>query len=80
MTTSSLSTAIHLGDEMAEHDFDVVILPIGGGGLISGTIQSFARNGCTTEILGAEPLLAKRCRSLVIVLDNSLQTRRSLKP
>ncbi len=47
-----------LGDEIAERGFDAVILPIGGGGLISGTIQSFARNGCTTEIIGAEPLLA----------------------
>ena len=47
-----------LGDEIAEHDFDAVILPIGGGGLISGTIQSFARNGSRIEILGAEPLLA----------------------
>ncbi len=46
------------GDEIAEHDFDVVIVPIGGGGLISGTIQSFARNACKTEIIGAEPLLA----------------------
>ena len=55
-----------LGDEIAEQDFDIVILPIGGGGLISGTIQSFARNGCTTEILGAEPLLANdAARSLV---------------
>lgn len=46
-----------LGDEIAARDFDTVILPIGGGGLISGTIQSFARNGTTTEIIGAEPLL-----------------------
>ena len=47
-----------LGDEIAAHSFDVVVLPIGGGGLISGMIQSFARNGCNTEIIGAEPLLA----------------------
>lgn len=47
-----------LGDEIAAREFDVVVLPIGGGGLISGTIQSFARNGCSTEIVGAEPLLA----------------------
>ncbi len=47
-----------LGDELAEHDFDTVIIPIGGGGLISGTIQSFARNACKTEIIGAEPLMA----------------------
>ena len=47
-----------LGDELAKHDFDTVIVPVGGGGLISGTIQSFERNGTTTEIVGAEPLLA----------------------
>ncbi|MFN0138602.1 MAG: threonine/serine dehydratase [Pyrinomonadaceae bacterium] len=47
-----------LGDEIAAREFDVVVLPIGGGGLISGTIQSFARNGCLTEVVGAEPLLA----------------------
>ncbi|MEP6789328.1 MAG: pyridoxal-phosphate dependent enzyme [Acidobacteriota bacterium] len=47
-----------LGDELASRGYDSVILPIGGGGLISGTIQSFARNGCKTEILGSEPLLA----------------------
>ncbi|MEQ1921440.1 MAG: pyridoxal-phosphate dependent enzyme [Pyrinomonadaceae bacterium] len=55
-----------LGDEIAAQDFDAVILPIGGGGLISGTIQSFARNGCKTEIIGAEPLLANdAARSLL---------------
>lgn len=47
-----------LGDEIAEHDFDLVVIPVGGGGLISGTIQSFARNGTKTQIIGAEPLLA----------------------
>ena len=47
-----------LGDELTEHNFDVVIIPVGGGGLISGTIQSFIRNNCKTEIIGAEPLMA----------------------
>lgn len=47
-----------LGDELAEHDFDAVIVPVGGGGLISGTIQSFCRKGILTEVIGAEPLLA----------------------
>jgi len=47
-----------LGDEIAELDFDLVVLPIGGGGLISGTIQSFARNEVASEIIGAEPSLA----------------------
>lgn len=47
-----------LGDELAEHNFDAVIVPIGGGGLISGIIQSFCRNGVTTEVIGAEPAMA----------------------
>jgi threonine dehydratase len=47
-----------LGDELAERNFDAVILPIGGGGLISGTIQSFGRNGVNTWIYGAEPIMA----------------------
>jgi threonine dehydratase len=47
-----------LGDELAPHNFDVVIIPIGGGGLISGTIRSFERNNCRTAIYGAEPAMA----------------------
>lgn len=47
-----------LGDELAEHNFDAVVVPIGGGGLISGIIQSFCRNGKLTEVIGAEPLMA----------------------
>lgn len=55
-----------LGDELSEHDFDAVIIPIGGGGLISGTIQSFCRNGKLTEVIGAEPLMANdAARSLL---------------
>nr|HMT08668.1 pyridoxal-phosphate dependent enzyme [Pyrinomonadaceae bacterium] len=47
-----------LGDELAGHNFDAVVVPIGGGGLISGIIQSFERNACKTEIIGAEPAMA----------------------
>ncbi len=47
-----------LGDELAAHDFDVVIVPVGGGGLISGIIQSFCRHGKMTAVIGAEPLMA----------------------
>ncbi|MBK8302582.1 MAG: pyridoxal-phosphate dependent enzyme [Chloracidobacterium sp.] len=55
-----------LGDELSEHDFDAVIIPIGGGGLISGTIQSFCRNGKLTDVIGAEPLMANdAARSLL---------------
>lgn len=46
-----------LGDELAGRGFDVVVVPVGGGGLISGTINSFSRNGDAVEIFGAEPLL-----------------------
>ena len=47
-----------LGDELAKHDFDTVIVPVGGGGLISGIIQSFCRLGKLTQVVGAEPLIA----------------------
>lgn len=47
-----------LGDELAQHNFDAVIIPVGGGGLISGTIKSFERNNCKTTIYGAEPAMA----------------------
>ena len=47
-----------LGDELASHRFDVVVVPIGGGGLISGIITGLCRNGATsTTVVGAEPLL-----------------------
>lgn len=46
-----------LGDELAEKDFDVVIAPIGGGGLISGIISSFDRKGKETQVFGSEPEL-----------------------
>ena len=47
-----------LGDELAEHNFDTVIVPIGGGGLSSGLIQSFQRSNASTEVIGAEPIMA----------------------
>lgn len=46
-----------LGDELAGYNFDAVIVPIGGGGLISGISRAFARKTLMTEVLGAEPLL-----------------------
>ncbi len=45
-----------LGDEIAERDFEVVISPVGGGGLISGTITALGRKGKTADVYGAEPL------------------------
>jgi threonine dehydratase len=49
-----------LGDELANYkkDFDFVISPIGGGGLISGISKGLCRNGNNARLFGAEPLLA----------------------
>ncbi|MGI8470229.1 MAG: threonine ammonia-lyase [Pyrinomonadaceae bacterium] len=47
-----------LGDELSAKKFDVVISPIGGGGLISGISKGLRRNEYRTELIGAEPLLA----------------------
>lgn len=48
-----------LGDEIAVHKekFDVVISPVGGGGLSAGIVSSFCRNGYEAKVFGAEPLL-----------------------
>jgi threonine dehydratase len=48
-----------LGDEIAGYDknFDFVVSPVGGGGLISGISQGFSRNSFNTNLTGAEPLL-----------------------
>ncbi|NOT49066.1 MAG: pyridoxal-phosphate dependent enzyme [Acidobacteria bacterium] len=46
-----------LGDELSQKDFDVILVPVGGGGLISGTITGLCRNGNTAKVYGAEPLL-----------------------
>ncbi|HMM80537.1 MAG TPA: pyridoxal-phosphate dependent enzyme [Pyrinomonadaceae bacterium] len=47
-----------LGDEIAGLGLDVVIVPVGGGGLISGTVESFERSKKPIEIIGAEPAMA----------------------
>ena len=46
-----------LGDEIAQSRFDVVISPVGGGGLISGISKGLCRNGHQAKLIGAEPLL-----------------------
>jgi threonine dehydratase len=46
-----------IGDELAIRTFDGIIVPIGGGGLISGIVNGFKQSGSKTEIIGAEPLL-----------------------
>ncbi len=47
-----------LGDELSAKDFDCVIVPIGGGGLISGISKGLCRNGSQSKLIGAEPLMA----------------------
>ncbi|KXK03282.1 MAG: pyridoxal-5'-phosphate-dependent protein subunit beta [Acidobacteria bacterium OLB17] len=47
-----------LGDELLDLGLDAIIVPIGGGGLISGTVESFERAGKDIDIIGAEPLIA----------------------
>jgi threonine dehydratase len=46
-----------LGDELAVKDFDIVVSPVGGGGLISGIVKGLKRQAKPTVVLGAEPLL-----------------------
>jgi threonine dehydratase len=47
-----------LGVEIAKKCFDVVLVPVGGGGLISGIVKGLRSQGSNTEVIGAEPLLA----------------------
>jgi Threonine dehydratase len=46
-----------LGDELAVEDFDIVVSPVGGGGLISGIVRGLKRHFKPTIVMGAEPLL-----------------------
>ncbi len=47
-----------LGDEItAFAEFDVIVAPVGGGGMISGISKALCRAGHKTELCGAEPLL-----------------------
>ena len=46
-----------LGDELSERDFEAIVSPIGGGGLVSGIIDGLCRNGNTAAVYGAEPLV-----------------------
>ena len=49
-----------LGDELLAlgRRFDAVLVPVGGGGLIAGILQSFARALAAPKVIGAEPALA----------------------
>jgi threonine dehydratase len=46
-----------LGNELSNKGFDIIISPIGGGGLASGIIKSLCKNGDTAKVYAAEPLL-----------------------
>ena len=46
-----------LGDELAVEDFDIVVTPVGGGGLISGIVTGLQRHLKPTAVFGAEPTL-----------------------
>ena len=70
-----------LGDELLAlgRDFEAILAPVGGGGLLAGILQSFARAGNRTTIFGAEPATANdAARSLregrVIVNEQEPQT------
>ncbi len=64
-----------LGDELSTKDFDVIISPVGGGGLISGISKGLCRNGNQATLVGAEPLLgndaAKSLRAGKIVSNET---------
>ena len=47
-----------LGDEIVDLGLDAIVIPIGGGGLISGTVEAFERANKPIEIIGAEPAMA----------------------
>jgi threonine dehydratase len=49
-----------LGDEIAGYseEFDCVIVPVGGAGLISGISKGLCRQGNLAKLIGAEPLIA----------------------
>jgi len=49
-----------LGEEIAGlgREFDVVVAPVGGGGLTAGLITGLRRAGCSVPVWGAEPALA----------------------
>lgn len=48
-----------IGDEIAAAgDFDVIIAPVGGGGLTSGLVLGVKRSGKNIRVFGAEPALA----------------------
>ncbi len=70
-----------LGDEIAnfKEDFDFVIVPVGGGGLISGISKGLCRHGSQAKLIGAEPLMANDAflslqRGVIVINETEPQT------
>lgn len=70
-----------LGVELSELDrkFDLVVAPIGGGGMSSGLITGLRRSGSCARVIGAEPLMANRTTQSLLAnklirLDTEPQT------
>jgi threonine dehydratase len=70
-----------LGRELASlaTQFDAIVAPVGGGGLLSGVIQGLREAGNETPVFGAEPLLANdAAQSLregrIVAADHEVQT------
>ena len=70
-----------LGDEILAlgRNVDALLVPVGGGGLLGGVLQSFARANHATRVFGAEPALGNdAARSLregrLVVNENEPQT------
>ena len=67
-----------LGDEISlySENFDLIVSPIGGGGLISGISRGLCRSGHRAKLFGAEPLLGNdAARSLKAgkIIPNELE-------
>lgn len=68
-----------LGEELASRGFDLVVAPVGGGGLTSGLITGLRLRNDNAKVVGAEPLLANdAARSLraghIVVNETEAQT------
>lgn len=70
-----------LGDEIASYDdeFEFVVVPVGGGGLISGASKALCRAGHKAHLIGAEPKMANdAARSLkageIVINEQEPQT------
>ena len=68
-----------LGAELASHEFDFVVAPVGGGGLTSGIITGLGAARSSTRVIGAEPLVANdAARSLregrIVINETEPQT------